>query len=124
MAGKVDRGEPHATRGSRDEHRFTRLRACSLNQGVVRRPVDMPDRGRRLEVDIGRQKYGLPFLGDHPFREPANPIAARHAVAGPKSRDLVTDRDDNSGPLRARHKWRLRPHLILTRDKQTVHEAD
>ena len=57
MAGEVDGGEPHATRGSRDEHRFTGLRSCSLDQGVVRRPVDMPDRGRRLEVDIGRQRH-------------------------------------------------------------------
>ena len=123
MAGKVDGGEADPACGSSDKHRFTALRACSFDQGVIRRAVVVPDHGRRFETDAGRQPYTLPFLGDHPLGVAARPARARHAITRLKSRDLVANRDDDAGRFRARHEWRRWSHLVKARDQEMVHET-
>ena len=123
MAGEVDGGEANPACGPGDKHRFTVLRACPLDQGVIRRAVVVPDRGRRFERDAGRQPHTLPFLGDHPLGIAAGPAPARHAIARLKSRDLFADRDDDAGRFRAGHEWRRWPHLVKARDQQMVHET-
>src|SRR5258706_11568338 len=123
MAGEVDGGEANPACGPSDKHRFTVLRSCPLDQGVIRRAVVVPDRGRRFESDADRQPHTLPFLGDHPLGIAAGPAPTRHAIARLKSRDLSTNRDDDAGRFRARHEWRRWSHLVKARDQQMVHET-
>jgi hypothetical protein len=123
MAGEVDGGEANPACGPRDKHRFTALRACPLDQGVIRRAVIVPDRGRGFEGDAGRQLHTLRFLGDHPLGIAARPASARHAIARLKSRDLAANRNDDSGRFRAGHEWRRWSHLVTARDHEMVHET-
>src|SRR6266404_1512524 len=123
IAGEVDGGEANPARGPSDKHSFTGLRACPLDQGVIRRAVILQDRGRRFESDAGRQAPAHPFLGDHPFGIAARPALTRHAITRLKSRDLFANRDDDAGRFRAGHEWCRWSHLVKTRDNQIVHET-
>ena len=109
--------------GARDQHRFTVLHACALDQGVVRRAVIVPDRGRRVEGDAGRQPHAARFLGGHPLSIAARPAPTCHAIARLESRDPFTNRDDDSGRFRAGHERRRRSHLVTAGDQQMVHET-
>ena len=123
MAGEVDGGEANPAGGPGDEHRFTGLRPRPLDQGVIRRAVIVPDRGRGFEGDAGRQSHALPFLGDHPLGIAAGPAPTRHAIARLKSRDLFANRDDDTGRFRAGREWRRWSHLIEAGDHEMVHET-
>src|SRR3954452_6014259 len=57
------------------------------------------------------------------LRVGADPAATGHTVSRPEASDACAHRRHDACGIRARHKRRLRPHLVFARHHQAVHET-
>ena len=76
------------------------------------------------EVYAVGQERRLARLRGHSLCEGAVPAFAGHSVARPEAVDVVADRNNDPGGIRARDVRELRAHLIAAASHQIVHVAD
>ena len=123
MPCQVDHREPDAARGPGDKNNFAGLKLRAYHQPIVGGAVTMPHGRAGNIVDRRRQARGPALRGGHLLSKGADPTAAGHAVSRLEARDACAYGRDDAGGVRARHKRRLRPHLVFSCDHEAVHET-